>query len=212
MAVCKPITNKGIYFVTYTCYRWLPLIEKTNCYDIIYRSFDVWKKKGHAILGYVIMPNHLHLLLHYSGGQRSLNVEIGEAKRFIAYEIVKRLMVAGEKNLLNQLQSAVQPKDRSRGKKHEVWESSFDCKECRTEKFVFQKLQYIHHNPCSGKWKLVRCPLDYPYSSISFYISGKQGIYPVTDYRQYLMKQYEEMESEIQQPTSPSPARQPGLE
>jgi hypothetical protein len=25
MAVRKPITNKGIYFVIYTCYKWLPL-------------------------------------------------------------------------------------------------------------------------------------------------------------------------------------------
>lgn len=212
MPVHKPITEKGIYFITYTCYKWLPLIDRTNCYDTVYRSFDVLKKRSHAILGYVIMPNHLHLLVYYHGGQRSLNFEIGEAKRFIAYEIIKRLKKTGDTFLLQQLESAVQSKDKSRGKLHEVWEDSFDCKECRTEKFIFQKLQYIHHNPCRGKWKLVEDPLDYPYSSISFYISGKLGLYPVTDYRYYQLRLHEAIKEGDQIPTSPPPTRKPGRE
>jgi hypothetical protein len=35
MTVRKSIKNNGIYFVTYTRYKWLSLIEKTICYDNI---------------------------------------------------------------------------------------------------------------------------------------------------------------------------------
>jgi len=208
MSVHKPITQKGIYFITFTCYKWLSLIDKTNSYDAIYNWFDILKKRNHNVLAYVIMPNHLHLLLYYSGTSRSLNFEIGEAKRFIAYEIIKRLKQSKEFALLEELSNAVQMKDKSRGKLHEVWEDSFDCKECRTEKFIMQKLQYIHFNPCSGKWKLAVDPLHYQHSSAGFYISGKQGYFAVTDYREKLLLLDDEIENNHPNESS-GPAQSP---
>src|SRR5437868_9962213 len=115
MSLHIPVNKKGIYFITFTCHRWHALIEKTNCYDSIYKWFDILKKKNHEVLAYVIMPNHLHLLLYYSGSNRTLNFEIGEAKRFIAYEIINRLKKSGEQNLLKELRFDVQMKDKSRG-------------------------------------------------------------------------------------------------
>jgi len=67
-------------------------------------------------------------------------------------------------------------------KLHEVFEPSFDWKECRTEKFIEQKLNYIHWNPCKGVKKLADLPEQYIHSSGKFYITGEQGIYPVTSY------------------------------
>jgi hypothetical protein len=40
--------------------------------------------------------------------------------------------------MVNDTQKAI-------NKQHEVFEPSFDGKECRTEKFTEQKLSYIHH-------------------------------------------------------------------
>jgi hypothetical protein len=87
---------------------------------------------------------------------------------------------------VQQLHRAVQPKDRSRGKKHELWQDSFDIKECRTEQFILQKLNYIHNNPCSDKWKLVKEPHHYEHSSALFYLNGKPGNTPVKDYRNFM--------------------------
>jgi hypothetical protein len=131
------------------------------------------------------MPNHLHLLLHYSGG-KSLNTVIGNGKRFMAYEIVSLLEQKGEETLLKKLQAEVKDKDRNRGKKHEIWIDSFDVKECRTEKFILQKLIYIHENPVRGKWKLCDTSLDYPHSSARFYFNGKQQLFGVKDYRDFV--------------------------
>ncbi len=43
----------------------------------------------------------------------------------MAYEIVNRLQVMFDLEILDQLSAAVELTDRLRGKKHEVWEDSF---------------------------------------------------------------------------------------
>jgi REP element-mobilizing transposase RayT len=185
MPVHTKINKEGIYFITFTCHEWLPLIELTKGYDMVYNFFNVLSAQGHTMLAYVIMPNHLHLLLHYSGG-KSLNTVIGNGKRFMAYEIIKRLERMGDRVLLEKLEAGVQDKDRRRGKKHEVWRDSFDVKECRTEEFILQKLIYIHENPVRGKWKLSNTSLDYLHSSAPFYFNGRQKLFPVRDYRDFV--------------------------
>ena len=150
MSIHTRIDKEGIYFITFTCCRWLHLIESSQGYDSVYNFFSALKNQLHTILGYVIMPNHMHFLLHYSGG-KSLNTVIGNGKRFMAYDIVDLLKQRGEHTLLQKLSAEVKDKDRSRGKKHEIWIDGFDVKECRTEKFILQKLVYIHENPVRGK-------------------------------------------------------------
>lgn len=186
MSLHQKITKQGIYFITFTNHAWLPLIQLTDGYDLVYNWFRILNGNGHVITGFVIMPNHLHLLLYYSGGNQSLNTIVGNGKRFMAYDIVERLQKAGNTEIITRLQQDVKAKDRSRGKIHEVWKDAFDVKECRTEKFIMQKLNYIHNNPCSGKWKLADGPIHYLHSSASFYISGKKGIHEVRDYREFM--------------------------
>jgi len=74
------------------------------------------------------MPNHVHALIYFSETDKPINKVIGDGKRFMAYEIVKRLKASGNEDILFKLQNAVEAKDRLRGKKHEVWEDSFDFK------------------------------------------------------------------------------------
>jgi len=186
MAIHRVITDPGIYFVTFTCFQWLHLIEQVNGYDLVYNWFDVLVDKGHSITIYVIMPNHLHVVLYFDGGAQSLNQLIGNGKRFMAYKVVERLELQGDHDLLQKLELSVKPKDRTRGKKHEIWEDAFDVKECRTEKFIMQKLIYIHNNPCTDKWKLAKEPHHYAHSSALFYFNGKTSQYPVRDYRDFL--------------------------
>lgn len=181
-----PITTEGIYFITLTCHRWLPLLQQADGYDCVYNFFNVLRGKGHDACAYVIMPNHLHFLLHYNGGPSSLNALIGNGKRFMAYDLVKGLQRKEETDLLAQLQAGVQAKDGQRGKLHEVWIDSFDVKECRTEKFILQKLGYIHQNPVRGKWRLAADSCDYLHSSAMFYLNGTQRLFAVRDYRDFV--------------------------
>ena len=183
MPVKQQITEPdGVYFITFTCYQWLPLIAQTNSYDLVYNWFDHLKSKGHYIAGYVIMPNHVHALIGFRNTGQSINTIVGNGKRFIAYEIINRLRQQKEDKLLHQLHLSVEAKDLERNKKHEVWEDSFDWKECRTNKYMQQKLDYMHYNPCKGKWNLAPSPVEYEHSSAKYYIAGEQGIYEVLNY------------------------------
>ncbi len=127
------------------------------------------------------MPNHIHVLIGLRNSGKNLNTIVGNGKRFIAYEIVNKLRAQGKEDLLKQMAEGVNDTDRKRGKLHEVWEASFDWKECNSKEMMMQKINYIHNNPCKGKWKLAESPVDYLHSSANYYVKGSQGIYPVTN-------------------------------
>src|SRR5690349_13156293 len=103
---------------------------------------------------------------------KSLNTIICNAKRFMAYEMIKRLKEAKEVKLLALLQQAVKEGEKKKGQIHKVIEDSFDAKQCYSNDYIFQKLTYIHHNPVSKKWSLVSDFAEYEHSSASFYESG----------------------------------------
>jgi putative transposase len=164
--------SNSIYFITFTCYKWLPLFQVTNAYDTVYKWFDHLNSNNIHVVGYVIMPNHVHVLLYFPKMEKSLNTIVGNAKRFMAYEIINRLEKSKKEAVLERLYSGVKKTEKKKGQIHKVFEDSFDAKECHTEKFIFQKLQYMHLNPVSKKWNLVNDFIDYQYSSAAFYEAG----------------------------------------
>ena len=183
MPVKRAITEKdGIYFITLTCCEWIPLFELTKSYDLVYKWFDFLKEKNHYLIGFVIMPNHIHALIAFQNNGTIINTIVSNGKRFMAYELVKRLNKQNEIQVLRKLSLAVTDSDKKRGKIHQVFEESFDWKECRTDKFIEQKLYYIHNNPCKGKWNLATSPVEYLHSSARFYATGEHGVYKVTNY------------------------------
>jgi len=185
MAIRTQITNNsGIYFITFTCYKWLPLIQVTNAYDAVYRQFDCLKSAGHYIIGYVIMPKHIHVTVAFSNTGKSINTYMSTMKRFLAYELVKRLKQQQQTRLLSIMEEGVTAVDKKKGKLHPVFEPSFDAKPLYTDAYIVQKLEYIHKNPSSGKWQLATNPVSYPHSSAAFYYTGQQGVYQILNYRE----------------------------
>jgi len=112
----------------------------------------------------------LHLLIFTFNRKQNINQQLANGKRFLAYEIVKRLEQLNESAILNQLELAVTSEEKARKKKHRVFEVSSDIKPCYNENFLVQKLNYMHYNPMNGKWKLATLPELYPHSSGEFYL------------------------------------------
>ena len=104
------------------------------------------------------MPNHLHVLIDFGKSAKSINTIVSNGKRFMAYTIVERLKEHNRNDILKQLSGAVNPSGKDKGKIHQVFERSFDCKEITSQHFFMQKVSYIHNNPCSGVCKLVEIP------------------------------------------------------
>lgn len=185
MAVRKQ-RSKGnaVYFCTFTCYRWHALIEACQAYDAVYKWMHIATAKGFRFMGYVIMPNHAHFLVHVPEGA-DVNTMLGNGKRFIAYEIVARLEADHRHDLLGQLREGVRPSDAVRGQKHRVFETSTDIKECFDGKMILQKLQYMHANPVSKRWKLVDDAVTYAHSSFAFYVHGDARQAALTPYQEF---------------------------
>ena len=72
------------YYITFTCFGWINLFEITNLYDFVYRWFEKLIKFHVYNCGYVIMPNHLHILAYTQNSERAINNIIGTGKRFMA--------------------------------------------------------------------------------------------------------------------------------
>lgn len=172
--------DSGLFFITFTCARWLPLIKQTNSYDLFYKWFDYLKHQGHFINAYVIMPNHFHAIIGFRKSNKSINKIIGEGKRFMSYELIKRLNNTNQIELLKQLNELVNRTDAKRMKKHEVFEPSFDWKLLYTNEFITQKLNYIHQNPCKSKYQLAKFDVDYEHSSARRYAGECSLNYAVT--------------------------------
>ena len=185
MPVKQNISNhNAVFFCTFTCYNWFHLFELTKFYDGIYNWFNILINKGNKIVGYVVMPNHVHFVIYFTMPDTTLNKIVGTGKRFMAYEIVERLKQQEQFILLETLAAGVNVHDRKNKKLHEIFKPSFDHKLCISYEFIEQKLVYIHHNPVAKHWKLVDDWRTYPHSSASFYETGIQKNTIVTHYRE----------------------------
>jgi hypothetical protein len=103
MPVRKAIADKdGVYFITFTCTTWLPLFKICNAYNTVYKWFNHLKEQGHHIIGYVFMPSQVHAIIAFANTDKSINTTISNGKRFIAYELIKRLKEKSSTLILNE--------------------------------------------------------------------------------------------------------------
>jgi putative transposase len=146
---------------------------KMTCID----SWRYLKDKGLiTIYGYVIMPNHIHLLWMMRGlnGKES---PAGSFAKFTAHQFQKQLRNTNPE-LLQQYQS--EKKDRS----YQFWKRDPLAIPITSKKALLQKLDYIHNNPIQEKWQLADVPENYRWSSASFYLSGIDEFGILTHYEE----------------------------
>ena len=165
-----------IYFITYTIYKWIHLFTEDKYFHTVYKWFDYMKKQyNNKIHGYVIMPNHIHLLLYISEQSPDVSKLVQNAKRFQTLDIINYLTSDNKTDLIRIFSESA---DLKKGSKHKVFKGRFDSKEMVNSDLYREKLNYIHNNPCTPRWSLAERPEDYRHSSASNYIKG-YGIYDV---------------------------------
>src|SRR5438046_755832 len=61
----KRYYGKGhLHFITFSCYRRLPLLKSARARDIFIRELGKARDEmGFLLIGYVVMPEHVHLLI-----------------------------------------------------------------------------------------------------------------------------------------------------
>ena len=152
-----------IYFFTATIHKWLLLLESQHNKELIVNYLKKLSDEQKIIIyGFVIMPNHLHLIwkqINLNGKETPL----GSFLKYTAHEFLKGLKANGE----NHKYAVV-----AANKHHEIWQRDSLSIEIYSRRVAEQKLIYIHFNPVNGKWILAKDDLDYYYSSARFYENG----------------------------------------
>ena len=156
------IKENYIQFFTAVCTDWLSLLKTDECKNVIIRALQYRvKTKQVAMAGFVIMPNHIHLIWRITAGTERAAFQ-RDFLKITAKEIID-ILSRTDPELTKKI--TVNLKDR----KLQVWKRNSMSIDLFNEQFLLQKLNYIHNNPCQPKWELVTHPNDYIYSSAKFY-------------------------------------------
>ena len=125
------------------------------------------------VLGYVVMPEHVHLLV--SEPQRETLSTAIQALKLGVVRSMPRSRTIGE---TWGTPASVHP-DR-------FWQARFYDFNVFTERKRIEKLRYIHRNPVVRG--LVSSPEDWPWSSFRCYLSGEGGPVQINDTLIMVMK------------------------
>jgi len=152
-------------FITITNLNWLPILQNNYHKQIIIEGLsNRVTKKQVTIYGFVLMPNHMHLIwqLHDNIIKEHFQRDF---LKFTARSILQ-FMRMHEDPLLESLKVSAPDGQ------YQVWERNSLSIDIYSEKILLQKLNYIHNNPVHPKWRLSDFPENYKYSSASFYETG----------------------------------------
>lgn len=150
-------------FFTATNLQWKKLLELDKYKLIVIDSLRFLVKDSRIILyGFVIMPNHIHLIW-----QMQADIDPEAVQRdFLKYTAQKIKADLKRNDPLFLEEFRVDAKDRE----YQFWERNPLSTELWSPKVFLQKLEYIHWNPVRKGF--CQWPEDYLYSSAKFYETG----------------------------------------
>jgi len=168
--------QEAIYYMTFTIVGWIDVFSRQSYRDILIDSFKYCQKnKGLHLHAYVIMTNHVHLIVSVDEGF-SISNFVRDCKKFSAKKILDEIENSGVESrrewMLHQFKYYASR--HSRNDKYQLWEHDNHFVELSSPAFTQQKIDYIHQNPVTAG--LVYRAEDYVYSSASNYAGIDQII------------------------------------
>ncbi len=141
--------TRDLHFITFSCYHRKPKLRTAAAKDAFEHSLERTRRRyGFSVIGYVVMPEHVHLLLS-EPEDGTLATVLQALKQSVSRTLALR---------------ATEPFWQERYYDFNVW----------TAKKHTEKLKYLHRNPVVRG--LVARPEDWPWSSFRHYRTGAVGI------------------------------------
>jgi len=126
--------NSQIYFLTFTVKDWCRVLDRYDRFEILSDSIEYCRKhKGLMVYAYVFMPNHIHLVVFAP----DMIAFVRDFKRYTASKIIED-MYHTEPDLLELFKNE---------NRFELWRKTNMPKLIESEKYLLQKINYIHNNP-----------------------------------------------------------------
>ncbi len=159
--------QQGIYFLTFRIIEWIGIFTRQAYQDIVINSLKYCvKNKDLRLFAYLIMSNHLHLIVQSLNG--NLSNTIRDFKKYSSKKIVETMQEINEsrKNrILNHFKFNAGLT--SRNERYQVWNRENHAEELYSSDFMEVKVNYLHMNPVRAG--IVYRPEDYIYSSARNY-------------------------------------------
>jgi putative transposase len=140
--------SDNLHFITFSCYKRRPSLGTPESRSTFEAALErVRQQYGLQVYGYVVMPEHVHLLV--SEPERGT---LAQAMQSLKQGVARRLALRAAESF---------------------WlERYYDFNVWNHHKFV-EKLRYIHRNPVGRG--LVDGPEDWAWSSFRHYLTGEPG-------------------------------------
>ncbi len=152
-----------LHFVTCSCYGRLPFLGTARSRDAFVKMLEQTRERYRfVVVGYVVMPEHIHLLLtEPEVGTLSTVLQVVKQRTAHALLAKHKRNNPRQRNLFGD-----EPK-------RAFWQARFYDFNVWTTKKRGEKLRYIHRNPV--KRGLVGAPEQWRWSSYRFYLLDEPG-------------------------------------
>ncbi len=156
-----------LHFLTFSCYRRLPLLGTVRARTLFVKELGrVRREYGFLLVGYVVMPNHVHLL-------------ISEPKKGTPSTVVQML----KQRVSRKMRKSKYPVPKAQlplifpkyiADLPQFWQPRFYDFNVYSHEKKNEKLEYMHANPV--KRGLVKHPKGWPWSSFLFHAKAEAGL------------------------------------
>jgi len=158
------------HFVTCTVLHWIPVFTRPATVEILLDSLRFLMNDGLKLYAYVILENHLHMVVQSD----DLNRDLARFKSYTSKKLISYLAENNVRQILDQL--AFYKKAHKSDRAYQFWQEGSHPEWVQHEAMMRQKVEYIHQNPVKRGY--VDQPEHWRYSSARNY-AGQDGLLDV---------------------------------
>ncbi len=171
----KMLSKEGMYFISFAVINWIDVFIRQQYFELICDSLEYCiKNKGMVVYAYCIMPSHIHMI--FSDNNANPSKLLGEFKTFTSKNMRKEIennIYESRKEWILWMMKKAGVKN-SNVKNYQFWQQNNQPMELWSNKFIDQKVDYIHNNPIKAGF--VEEAEHWKYSSAIDYSGGKGRI------------------------------------
>ena len=170
----------GLHFITCSCYNRAPLLNPPDRRDLLLAAIEQMRNHYQfAVVGYVIMPEHFHLLI-----SEPLIENQSTAMQAIKLSFARKLQAQKNPAYSRRVPHFSRPLREvgtwTLNPPNHIWMRRFYDFNVWSQHKESEKIHYMHQNAVTRG--LVKKPEDWPWSSFRFYASGEQGPVKINDW------------------------------
>ena len=168
------IHSNNNYYLTTTVVNWVDIFTRPIYRHIIIDSLKYCQnEKGLILYAWCLMSNHLHWIVGSESKKYNLSDIIRDFKKYTSKKIINEIISNPSESrkdwLLKIFKEAT--KYNPKNKYYKFWQDGNDAKILTTNRFIDQKINYIHQNPVVAE--IVEKSTEYVYSSAKNYADEK---------------------------------------